>query len=114
MKKKDRLDMLKYISFIGEKNLSIFSSYIPHRYYEIYTLYSLLDEASVNYRDVTFFDPIAKDNSFVFVCSITESDLKLLSKYLEKENNVFCAMRNKTFNIDINQDNFTQIIFRRV
>ena len=42
----DRLTMLKKLSFIGENNINIFSSYIPDHYDEIYTLYDLFNKTS--------------------------------------------------------------------
>lgn len=97
--KKDRLSMLKKLTFIGEKNINIFSSYIPDHYDEIYTLYDLLNKASLNYFDIEFSKPIEKDESFIFVCNMPLEYSDSLKQYLIDNGNIIKCMRNKPFNV---------------
>lgn len=100
----DRLDMLKHISFIGKKNLNLFKNYIPNHYDEVYTLFSLLNDAAIDYHDIDFDKPEEKDKSFVFLFSLKNKYLKKLESHLN-ENNTISYMRNKTFNVVLNKDN---------
>lgn len=104
----DRLDMLKHISFIGKKNLNLFKNYIPDHYDEVYSLFSLLNDAAIDYHNIEFDKPIEKDDSFVFLFTLKNKYLKKLAKYLE-ENTVFTYLRNKTFNVVLteNDDNIS-------
>ena len=99
----DRLDMLKHISFIGDKNLNLFKNYIPNHYDEVYSLFSLLDDAAIDYHDINFDKPIEKDDSFVFLFNLKKKDLKKLKSYLN-ENNIISYLRNKKFIVVLNEN----------
>ena len=104
----DRLDMLKHISFIGKKNLNLFKNYIPNHYDEVYSLFSLLKDAAIDYHEIDFDKPKEKDDSFVFLFNMKNKYVKKLSAYLEN-NNVITYLRNKSFNVvlDNNDDNIS-------
>ena len=104
----DRLDMLKHISFIGKKNLNLFKNYIPNHYDEVYSLFSLLKDAAIDYHDIDFDKPKEKDDSFVFLFNLKDKHLKQLSAYLE-DNNTISYLRNKSFNVVLtnNDDNIS-------
>lgn len=109
----DRLDMLKHISFINEKNLNLFKNYIPNHYDEIYSLFSLLHDANIDYHDIKFDKPKEKDDKFIFLFSCKSKITKTLSKYLE-ENSVISYMRNKDFNVILtDKDKNTSLEFKR-
>lgn len=114
--KKDRLSMLKKLTFIGEKNISIFNSYIPDHYDEIYTLYDLLNKTSLDYVDIDFYKPIEKDESFIFTCSMSHDYFESLNTYLEKNKNIIKCMRNKPFRVSIKliNDTDTHIKFKKI
>ena len=99
----DRLDMLKHISFINKKNLNLFKDYIPNHYDEIYTLFSLLRDAEIDYHDINFDKPKEKDNSFTFIFTTKKKYIKILTKFIEN-NSIVSYMRNKSFNIDMHLD----------
>ena len=82
----DRMDMLEHLSFIGKNNIDIFSDYIPDHYDEIYTLYTLLEKLSINYRDITFDRPKEKDGSFIFLCSASDDIYNKLLDFLKAHN----------------------------
>lgn len=99
----DRLDMLKHISFINKKNLNLFKDYIPNHYDEIYTLFSLLKDAEIDYHDIDFDKPKEKDNSFIFILNAKKKYIKILTKFIEN-NQIVNYMRNKSFNIEMHLD----------
>lgn len=114
MKQHNRLSMLKKLTFIGEKNINIFSSYIPDHYDEIYALYDLFNKTSLNYMDIDFEKPISKDRSFIFICNKNIEYFDPLIQYLRKINNTFTCMRNKTFSVSITNDkDFVHIEFKK-
>ena len=92
---KDRLDMLKHISFINKKNLNLFKDYIPYHYDEIYSLFSLLNDASIDYHDIIFDKPKEKGDSFVFLFNTSKN--KIIDKLKDHLNsdNILRYMRNK-------------------
>lgn len=98
----DRLDMLKHISFIGKKNLNLFEKYIPDHYDQVYSLFSLLQDAAIDYRKIDFDKPMEKDDSFVFLFTLKEKHYQKLESYL-KENSVIKYLRNKSFNVVLTQ-----------
>ena len=111
----DRLDMLKHISFISKKNLNLFKNYIPNHYDEIYTLFSLLKEAAIDYHNIDFDKPKEKDDTFIFLFSLKNKDRKLLVTYLEENNNIISFMRNKSFNVILPEtnDSLYSLVFKR-
>ena len=83
MSKHDRLDMIKKISFIHNDDISVFENYIPDHYNEIYSLYSLLSDAKIDYNDIKFNEPIIDSElTFVLECkpSISESIIAFINK----------------------------------
>ena len=112
--KLDRLDMLKKLTFIGEKNISIFQSYIPKHYDEIYTLYTLLRKSDIDYNNISFLEPINDDNKFIFVCNMSKKDMSILSNFL-KDSNKVKYMRKKSFYVTVSMDtDLTNIIFEKI
>lgn len=116
MEQLDRMSMLKKLTFIGERNINIFSSYIPDHYDEIYTLYDLLKKASIDYNNIEFSKPIAKDSSFIFICELADKDYKKIDKFLTNIDCKFKCMRNKPFSISISKskNNNTHINFKKI
>ena len=114
MKCLDRLAMLKKLTFIGEKNINIFNSYIPDHYDEIYTLYDIIKKASLDYENISFYKPIEHEKSFVFVCDLNNQYFDILSDYLNENKNRIKCTRNKEFEISIKfvKDNKTHIKFK--
>ena len=102
----DRLDMLKHISFINKKNLNLFKDYIPNHYDEIYTLFSLLKDAKIDYHDIDFDKPEEKNSSFIFIFTIKKKHIKTLTKFID-DNQEVTYMRNKSFNLKLhlNEEN---------
>ena len=103
MESLNRLDMLKKLSFITDKQLNIFSSYIPDHYDEIYTLYTLLNKASLNYIDIDFEKPVCDEDKFSFVCRLSKSDYKKIDNFLSENKNLKC-MRNKGFMVSLDKN----------
>ena len=90
----DRLSMLKKLSFIGKDQLNIFTRYIPDHYDKIYTLYNILDYASIDYKNINFFEPAEENDSFIFLCEFTKSgDCEAFEKYIYN-NPKFSLLRN--------------------
>lgn len=111
----NRLDMLKQLSVITDdiKQLNIFSSYIPDHYDEIYTLYNLLDRASLHYVDIKFDKPIVESDKFTFVCRLSDCDYTKLKDFIKSNDNNVKFMRNRTFNVTLNKNkNDIYIIFK--
>lgn len=111
----DRLTMLKKLSFIGENNINIFSSYIPDHYDEIYTLYDLLDKIELDYDKIDFGRPVENEQSFTFICSLPESYYDMLNSYITENGPTIQCKRNKPFNVSIKiNKSKTQIKFKKI
>lgn len=91
MKDRDRLDMIKKLAY--KDQLDILESYIPNHYPEIYTLYSILQDASIDYKNIDFYEPIEEDNSFIFLCNFDNNDVQILESFLEKNDYKFKYLR---------------------
>ena len=90
----DRLSMLKKLSFIGKDQLNVFTRYIPDHYDKIYTLYNILSCASIDYKNINFFEPTEEDDSFIFLCEFTKSgDCEIFENYINN-NSQFRILRN--------------------
>ena len=90
----DRLSMLKKLSFIGKEQLNIFTRYIPDHYDKIYTLYNILSCASIDYKNINFFEPTEEDDSFIFLCKFTKSgDCEIFENFINN-NSQFRILRN--------------------
>ena len=115
MNKLDRLSMLKKLSFIGEDNINIFSSYIPDHYDEIYTLYTLLKESNIDYSDIEFKEPLEENSKFSFRCQCKKSDIiDFLQSFLNK-NVEIKYMRKHAYTIDcIRDENDIILTFNRI
>ena len=110
----DRLDMIKHISFINKKNINLFKSYIPNHYDEIYSLFSLLKDAAIDYHDICFDKPKEKDESFIFLFTLKNKYVKKLKSWLEDNNNIITYMRNKSFNVILNETNDSiSLVFKK-
>lgn len=111
----DRLTMLKKLSFIGENNINIFSSYIPDHYDEIYSLYDLFKKTSLDYDKIEFWKPVENEQSFTFICSLPDDYFKILEEYLEDNKSVIQYKRNKPFKIalKIGKDEKVHIKFKK-
>lgn len=112
--KNDRLDMLKKISLIDKyDNLSIFESYIPKHYDEIYSIYTLLVESNIDYNDIMFNEPSEQNDGSLnikFICS--HEVYSKLKKFIEK-NKVIKYLRKKSFSIELNhfqKNDFVDVI----
>lgn len=116
MEQHDRLTMLKQLTFLGEKNINIFSSYIPDHYDEIYTLYTLLNKASLNYNDIEFRKPSSKDTSFIFICNLSDEYYNKLNDFLSSvPGGTIQYMRNKPFNVSLKKmKNNIHIKFKKI
>lgn len=102
----NRLDMIKHVSFKNDKKISFFRDYIPDHYDEIYSLFSLLKDAAVDYHDIIFDKPKEKDESFIFLFSLKKKkSLKLIISYLEEKNNIINYLRNKSYNVVLTENN---------
>lgn len=113
--KLDRLTMLKKLSFIGENNINIFSSYIPDHYDEIYTLYDIFNKTSLDYDKIDFGKPVENEHSFTFICSLPESYFSTLETYLTENGPTIQCKRNKPFNISLKVNkNKTHIKFKKI
>lgn len=108
--------MLKKLSFIGENNINIFSSYIPDHYDEIYSLYDLFNKTSLDYDKIEFWKPVENEHSFTFICSLPDNYFKTLEEYLKDNNSIIKYKRNKPFSLSlkINKDGKTHIKFKKV
>ncbi len=114
MNKLDRLSMLKKLSFIGEDNINIFSSYIPDHYDEIYTLYTIFDKTSIDYSNIEFKEPLERNSSFIFKCTLSDKYYDKLNEYFNA-NNIIKYMRSKSFNVSIKkEDNVIEIKFKTI
>lgn len=110
----DRLDMIRHISFINKRNLNLFKSYIPNHYDEIYSLFSLLKDAAIDYHDIYFDKPIEKDDSFIFLFNLKNKYIKKLKSCLEDNNNIVTYMRNKSFNVILKETNdSSSLVFKK-
>ena len=110
----NRLDMLKYISFINKRNLNLFEDYIPNHYDEIYSLFSLLEDAAIDYHEIYFDKPIEKDDSFIFLFNLKNKYSKKLKSWLENNNNIIAYMRNKSFNVILKETNdSSSLVFKK-
>lgn len=101
----DRLDMIKHCSFKNDKKISFFRDYIPDHYEEIYSLFSLLKDAAIDYHDCKFDKPKEKDGSFIFLFSLKKNKIKLIASHLKENDNIIKYMRNKSFNVVLEQNN---------
>ena len=109
----DRLDMIKHISFMNKKNINLFKDFIPNHYDEIYSLFSLLKDAAIDYHDMDFSKPKEEDDSFIFLFDLKDKYLKKLSSYIE-ENAVISYMRNKSFNVILRETNDSfSLVFKK-
>jgi len=110
----DRLDMIKHISFINKKNINLFKNYIPNHYDEIYSLFSLLKDAAIDYHDICFDKPKEKDESFIFLFTLKNKYVKKLKSWLEDNNNIITYMRNKSFNVILSETNDSiSLVFKK-
>lgn len=102
MNKHDRLDMLKNISlFDKHDNLSIFKSYIPNHYNEIYSLYNLLIESNVNYNEINFDEPSeCDDGSFEIKFNCNMDIYEKLSKVITGKK-IIKYLRKNSFEVDM-------------
>lgn len=101
----DRLDMIKHISFENDKKISLFRNYIPDHYDEIYSLFSLLEDAAVDYHDLKFNKPKEKDDSFIFLFSSKKKkNIKLITAYLEENSNIVSYLRNKSYSVVLSEN----------
>lgn len=101
MNKCDRLDMLKKLSLFDKyDDLSIFESYIPNHYGEIYSLYTLLQKSNIKYSDIVFKEPLSNSDSFIFRCECESNIIDKLKDFLE-ENKTIKYLRKKSFMVTI-------------
>lgn len=111
----DRLTMLKKLSFIGENNINIFSSYIPDHYDEIYTLYDLFNKTSLDYDKIEFGKPVENAHSFTFICRLPESYFSILEAYFVDNGSTIQCKRNKPFSVSLKTNNDkTHIKFKKI
>ena len=111
----DRLDMLKKISLFEKyDDMSIFESYIPYHYDEIYSIYTLFKKSGIDYNSINFSEPSEKDGSFNinFICK--KNIFKKLEKFIST-NKCIEYIRNHPYLIDLLctediDDNMTVII----
>lgn len=100
MSKHNRLDMLKNISlFDKHDDLSIFKSYIPNHYDEIYSLYNLLIESDIDYNDLDFEEPDEYDDSFTIKFKCDHKISKKLSNAINEDKKIIKYLRKKSFKI---------------
>lgn len=110
----DRLDMIKHISFENDDDMSFFRDYIPDHYDEIYSLFSLLKDAAVDYHEIRFKKPKEKDDAFIFLFSLKKKFIKLIASHLKENDNIISYMRNKSFNVVLNEnDNSVSLKFKK-
>ena len=103
--KNNKLDLLRHLSQIGgDDAVSVFKSYIPEHYIEIYTLYEVLQNADIDYNDITFFRPQESGDKFIFLCSFNNSeDLQKLQSFLLSVNNKVQYMRHRLYKISVHE-----------
>lgn len=77
--------MLKQLLQIKDGH-NILSKYISNHYDEIYSLYNILDKCKVKYKNIKFIKMVDDNNSFSFVCNMSDDDYDKISKY-SKDNN---------------------------
>ena len=117
MCQQDRMDMLKRLSFLNSEDvdkeyIDVFTDYIPDHYDEIYSLYNLLQEASLNYTEINFLKPICKNGTFIFVCDMSDDYISTLNDVLQDRKFIVSYMRNSKFNVDIAYNKNTHIKFK--
>ena len=118
MCQQDRMDMLKRLSFLNSNDadkeyIDIFTDYIPDHYDEIYSLYNLLQEASLNYNNIDFLKPTCKNDTFIFICDMSDEYYNALSDIIQKRNYIVSFMRNSKFKVNIDCKKNIHIKFKK-
>ena len=101
-KSNDRLDMLKIISLFEKyDDMSIFESYIPHHYDELYSIYTLFKKSGIDYNSIDFNEPSENnDGSFNINFNCTVNIFKKLEKFISNNKSIK-YLRNHSYSINL-------------
>lgn len=104
-KSNNRLDMLKKISLFEKyDDMSIFESYIPNHYDEIYSIYTLFKKSEIDYNSINFNEPSENiDGSFNINFNCTLSIFKKLEKFISSNKSIK-YLRNYSYSLKLMSD----------
>lgn len=115
----DRLDMLKQLVQIKDGH-NILNKYISNHYDEIYSLYNILNDCKIKYKNIKFTKMIDDNESFTFICSMSDEDYITLSKFSNEHKKILCDSRKRLsiekyfkFTVSIDNDDRVYIKFER-
>lgn len=98
----NRLDMLKKISLFEKYNdMSIFESYIPYHYDEIYSIYTLFKKSEIDYNSINFNEPsISSDGSLNINFNCTLGIFKKLERFISNNKSIK-YLRNYSYSLKL-------------
>lgn len=104
-KSNNRLDMLKKISLFEKyDDMSIFESYIPNHYDEIYSIYTLFKKSEIDYNSINFNEPSENiDGSFNINFNCTLGIFKKLEKFISSNKSIK-YLRNYSYSLKLISD----------
>jgi hypothetical protein len=116
MSKMNRLEMLKrLVQLNGPTSISILDVYLPDYYDQIYSFYSLLVDARMDYINMIFKRPIIETDSFYFCFSLPQNEFEKLASFVAEKGGRIKYMRKKSFAISVEGDcDATKLKFVRI